>query len=57
MHLKNIDTQEELSTMVHVEILQPYLTVFTRPRDIPRYMNNPCPTTQSTKMEETLLHV
>lgn len=57
MHLKNIDIQEELSTIMHLKILLPHLTVFTRPRDIPYYINNPSPTTESVKMEETFFHL
>lgn len=57
MHLKNTEIQEELSTMVHLKILLPFLTVFSRARDIPYYMNNLSPTTESVKMEETFFHV
>lgn len=57
MHLKNTEIQEELSTMVHLKILLPFLTVFSRARDIPYYMNNLSPTTESVKMEETFFRV
>lgn len=38
--------------MMYLKILLLFLTVFTRPKDIPHYINNPSPTAESKNREK-----